>query len=249
MINFSNTNRLIKGVVFAVVSSWFGLAGAQELVVSPIFLDPVVFDPNPEVVQESCPSVSRDTVEKDVMAGLTQSDITAKYVTCLPDTIDSIDDIALATKAEVSTDISDFVIPTFPIFDTYFEDIDACGYHPQRRELECAIRIKQRFGFAGTPDAGPGSFQWVRYCVDYGNGLEPVEHVSAVHVHDEAFGEDPTWHYGVAVQADERLHKTLNDGKTLKARAILSWQVAPPAQCNYVPRWGNWFDFKMKLDP
>ncbi|MCB1033333.1 MAG: hypothetical protein KDD47_05815 [Acidobacteria bacterium] len=134
----------------------------------------------------------------------------------------------------------------------FWEQIDACGYHPQRRELECAVEVRQRFGFAGTPPGapgfnGPGSWEWVQFCVDYGAGLVPVN-ISAVHVHDEAYGVNPPWYYGISVQADTTLHQALVNGQTLRARAILSWTLIPTG-CNFVPIWGNQADFRIKLDP
>lgn len=136
---------------------------------------------------------------------------------------------------------------TEPTGSVFWEAIDACGYHPQRRELDCAVEVRQRFGFAGVPGVGPGSWEWVQFCVDYGAGLVPVN-VSAVHVHDEPFGVQPPWYYGVSVQADERLHQAAVNGQTLRARAILSWTLIPTG-CNYLPVWGNQADFRIKLDP
>ena len=136
---------------------------------------------------------------------------------------------------------------TTPTGSVFWEAIDACGYHPQRRELDCAIEVRQQFGFAGPPGGGPGSWEWVQFCVDYGAGLVPVN-LSAVHVHDEPFGFQPPWYYGVSVQADPRLHQTLVNGQTLRARAILSWTLIPTG-CNYIPVWGNQADFRIKLDP
>lgn len=136
---------------------------------------------------------------------------------------------------------------TEPTGDVSWEAIDSCGYHPQRRELLCSIEVRQQFGFGGFPGAGPGSWEWVQFCVDDGAGLRPIN-VSAVHVHDEQFGVKPPWYYGVSVQADERLHAALVNGQTLEARAILSWALVPTG-CNFLPVWGNQADFEIKLDP
>ena len=136
---------------------------------------------------------------------------------------------------------------TEPTGSVFWEAIDSCGYHPQRRELECSVEVRQRFGFGGVPGGGPGSWEWLQFCVDYGAGMVPVN-VSAVHVHDEPFGVQPPWYYGISVQANERLHQAAVNGQTLKARAILSWTFVPTG-CNFIPVWGSQSDFKIKLDP
>ena len=136
---------------------------------------------------------------------------------------------------------------TTPTGSVFWEAIEACGYHPQRRELDCAVEVRQRFGYGGVPGIGPGSFEWGQFCVNYGGGLVPVN-VSAVHLHDEAFGVAPPWYYSISIAADPTLHAALVNGQTLNARAILSWTLIPTG-CNYIPVWGNQADFQIKLDP
>jgi len=131
--------------------------------------------------------------------------------------------------------------------NTGYEGLEACGYHPQREEFTCSMAIKRRFGFAGVPAIGAGSNEWVTVCVDYGGGMELVD-TASVHVHDEAFGAQPNWYFSAIVQADKKLQAQIQDGKTLKARAILSWAV-PASSCNYQPVWGNQADFRIRLDP
>lgn len=134
----------------------------------------------------------------------------------------------------------------------FWESIDSCGYHPQRRELSCDVEVRQRFGFAGTPPGapgfnGPGSFEWLTFCADLGAGLEVI-HTSAVHLHDEAYGVQPNWYYAITAQDNPKLHQIARNGRTLKARAILSWALIPN-NCSYIPIWGNQADFQIKLDP
>lgn len=136
---------------------------------------------------------------------------------------------------------------TTPTGSVFWEAIEACGYHPQRRELHCAVEVRQPFGFGGAPGVGPGSWEWVQFCVNYGAGLVPVN-ISAVHAHDEAFGVAPPWFYSVSIAADPMLHTALVNGQTLTARAILSWTLIPNG-CFFIPVWGNQADFQIKLDP
>ena len=186
----------------------------------------------------------RGQVEDLVRDGASQGQIQAVVADCTGNADGSASSSSLENLVEKQT--------TTATGSIRWERIDACGYHPQRRELDCAVEVRLRFGFAGTPPGapgfnGPGSWEWIQFCVDYGAGLVPVN-LSAVHVHDEAYGVNPPWYYGVSVQADPTLHTALVNGQTLRARAILSWTLVPTG-CGFTPIWGNQADFFIKLDP
>lgn len=171
-----------------------------------------------------CPvDFNRAMVEDDIYSGLSPDDISAKYSACVAD--------GVQTEA----------------FSTYYEYLTACGYNPQVKEFDCAVELRQRFGYGGPPANGFGSWEWVYICVDYGLGFTPVN-LKGVHVHDESFGIQPPWYYGVDPPANSTLMLRPLNGQTLNARAILSWQLIPNS-CTYRPVWGSWFDFKIKLDP
>ncbi|WP_158658143.1 hypothetical protein [Agarilytica rhodophyticola] len=150
--------------------------------------------------------------------------------------------LALSKQAKI------FINNTGSVF---YEAIDSCGYHPQRRESTCSIEVRQRFGFGGTPASGPGSFEWMAFCV-YNLPSNPnrwtLANISAVHVHDEAFGAQPNWYYTITDQAETRLHSTPVDGRTYIAKNILSWGIRPRS-CNFNPVWGNEAYYRIKLDP
>jgi hypothetical protein len=218
-------------------------------------------NPAPSSAQ-SC-TVTRDQLAADVNAGLSPDEINAKYTGCVAadlasgsaDTVAGEFADALAATAIIPSPLpppsqqSTMIVTYPPGSSVFYEELKACGYHPQREELDCTVEIKQRFGFIGVPAIGAGSNEFVLFCVDYadGLGLVPV-HTNGVHVHDEAFGVQPKWYFGLVVQSNPRLLALVNNGRTLKARAILSWNV-PPTACNRVPVWGNWLDFRIRLDP
>lgn len=187
----------------------------------------------------------REQITELIHAGAPQEEIEAKAADCArTEPLRGEGELLLSNQAEAQT--------TTPTGSIFWEQIDACGYHPQRRELDCAVEVTQRFGFAGTPPGapgfnGPGSWEWIQFCVDFGAGLVPIN-LSAVHVHDEAYGVNPPWYYGISVQANPALHTALVNGQTLRARAILSWTLIPTG-CNFIPIWGNQADFRIKLDP
>lgn len=205
-------------------------------------------------------TVTRDQLAADVNSGMSPDEINAKYAGCV-----AADQAATGTPAASGQDSTaaagtviqsplppptsqSTMIFTYPS-SVFYEEQKACGYHPQREELDCTVQIKQRFGFGGGPAIGAGSNEFILFCVDYGDGLGLVPvHTNGVHVHDEVFGVQPSWYFGVVVQSNPRLLALINNGRTLKARSILSWNV-PPAACNTVPFWGNWLDFRIRLDP
>lgn len=142
-------------------------------------------------------------------------------------------------------------------FHTFFEQIRSCGFYPQETRLQCTIDIKQMGGYAG-PIGSPGSTEYVYFCVDLrGAGLEPVGLVN-LQMHDESGGSQPTWQYsvyrdfnplgGVRTSNTGNVTNTTTNGPTRRARAILSWFVAP-TDCNFNPFWGNTVDFRIRFDP
>lgn len=135
--------------------------------------------------------------------------------------------------------------------NTSWEAIEACGYHPQRKEAACPIQIRQMTGYAGPICTGPGSTEFVLFCVDFGlgAGLEPIN-VNGFHVHDST--AQINWDFAAVVQSNAKLLAQMSKGQSLKARAILSWMINPmvgPVPCNFVPTWGNRSDFRIRLDP
>lgn len=208
-------------------------------------------------------TVTRDQLAADVNSGMSPDEINAKYAGCVAAdqasgaTTAAAGQDSTATTATTATIIPSplppFSMPSTMIFtnagSVFYEEQKACGYHPQREELDCTVQIKQRFGFAGFPAIGAGSNEYILFCVDYGDGLGLVPvNTNGVHVHDEQFGVQPSWYFGVVVQSNPRLLTLINNGRTLNARSILSWNV-PPTACNTRPIWGNWLDFRIRLDP
>lgn len=142
-------------------------------------------------------------------------------------------------------------------FNVQYEEIKACGFYPQETRLECIIDIKRTNGYAG-PIGSPGSTEYVYFCVDLrGSGLEPVG-MGNVQIHDESAGAQPPWQYavyrdfnplgGVRTSNTGNVTTTVTNGPTRRARAILSWFVAPTG-CNFVPVWGNVVNFRIRFDP
>ncbi|MDM8557537.1 hypothetical protein [Candidatus Parabeggiatoa sp. HSG14] len=225
-------------------------------------------------------ALDRKEVINALKNGVTPKEIAEFYDTCSPpvkpvfksDEPDAdLIEVAEDVRKGVRQGIVSFT-PAIPIGSTAYEYLKDCGYHPQRREFDCVVEKRRRHGYGGTPPQSQGSFEWVKVCVYYplsstssgppastlsvGQqllGNWNIVNTSAVHVHDEQYGAKPPWNYSVVVQADPKLHRQLMTGKTMYARAVLSWfyPVSTDNACN--PKWwwswGNVIKFRIKLDP
>ena len=146
--------------------------------------------------------------------------------------------------------------------DRFWEEIRSCGFYPQETRLACVIRINQPTDYGG-PVGAFGSFEHVKFCIDWdGSGVfEPLlESVGSgiVHMHDEVSAVPPPWFYVVYRDIDPpggprtslagAATNTVTPAPSLRARAILSWNVAP-TDCAFTPVFGNVVNFKIRLDP
>lgn len=126
----------------------------------------------------------------------------------------------------------------------FYEEMPCCGYDPQRRTFACPVKVKQPFGFGGSPL--PGSREYVLHCVaDAAGVLQPVGDDS-VHLSNSSFA--PSWQFAVVAHAVNNLPlvQPMN-GQPRRARSILSWNLRPTG-CNYQPIWGNVLDYAIRLD-
>jgi len=134
-----------------------------------------------------------------------------------------------------------------------FEEVTCIGFNPNTNVLEAVIHIKQPTGYSGDP-CHTGSFEYVRFFLNYGSGWEDVG-LAAVNVHDIPNQNDcaqaleKPLSYAASVQVQP---KTNWCGKPVipQARAILSWQMIPPANDpNFSPIWGNRLDCHVQIKP
>ncbi|RZI86384.1 MAG: hypothetical protein EOP38_01730 [Rubrivivax sp.] len=126
----------------------------------------------------------------------------------------------------------------------YYEEMSCCGYDPQRRTFACPIKIKQNFGFGGSPL--PGSREYVYHCMTDANGaLQPVGEDS-VHLSNSVLA--PPWQFAVVANAHRNLQivQPMN-GAARRVRSILSWNFRPTS-CYYQPIWGNVLEYIVRLD-
>lgn len=138
--------------------------------------------------------------------------------------------------------------PVTPIQgNTRFEELECVGLNPPYDRLEAVVRIKRNSGYGGDV-CSTGSFEYVRFYVDlHDNGVFHDVGLGSVRVFDIT-GPKPLC-YAVLRDFDS-IRKFCLTENVVRVRAILSWNVPPPANSpNFVPVWGNRLDASVQIRP
>ncbi|MBN1236579.1 MAG: hypothetical protein JW999_11130 [Methanotrichaceae archaeon] len=139
-----------------------------------------------------------------------------------------------------------------------YEELMAVGYHPNERELVGVIHVKLPYGFGGSCPNSIGSMEYVRFYVDWRNDGDFVDafedqNVSRVHVFDAGSKNERKMplEYSVMrrLEFPEFLLSLLEQNCAVrKVRAILSWNIMPPAGApHWKPFWGNVFETTIRF--
>jgi hypothetical protein len=131
--------------------------------------------------------------------------------------------------------------------NTSFEELVCVGLNPPQDRLEGVIHVKQNTGYSGDICAD-GSREYVRFYVDlHDNGVWHDVGVTSVEVHDIP-GHKPLCY---AVKLDfQPFRKFCFAENVVKVRAILSWNVPPPANTpNFNPVYGNRLTVQVQIRP
>jgi hypothetical protein len=147
--------------------------------------------------------------------------------------------------------------PKFEIInDSYFEQVTCLALNPDVDVLEATVQIKRPFGYGGD-QCSNGSTEWVRFYISYDDGAtwEDVG-LGSFNTHDIPDSLDCGKHktkplvYTVAFPLTEVHRNRCSEPVLPLVRAILSWQVQPPAaQPNWPPIWGNHLDHHVQTRP
>ncbi len=137
--------------------------------------------------------------------------------------------------------------------NTGFEELTCVGFNPLLDQVEATVAIKLPDGYGGDL-CSPGSTEYVRFYVDYGAGWQDVG-LASFNAHDIpdstdcADGRTKPLTYVVVYPLDS--NRDICKKPVLpKVRAILSWQVAPPAGSpNWPQIWGNSIDRHVQIKP
>jgi hypothetical protein len=137
------------------------------------------------------------------------------------------------------------IAPVVPLLnDTAYEELTCVGYNPQRKVLEATVDVKLPYGFGGGLCTA-GSWEYVRFWLDYGSGWQNAG-LAGINVHDLPGGTDCAGQQQLPVSYIAALsidpETSFCDFPVLpKVRAILSWDVVPPATPSAaVPQPADW---------
>lgn len=131
--------------------------------------------------------------------------------------------------------------------NTSFEELVCVGLNPPQDRLEGVIHVKHDTGYGGDI-CDDGSREYVRFYVDlHDNGVWHDVGVTSVAVHDIP-GPKPLCY---AVKLDfQPFRKFCTVENVVKVRAILSWNVPPPANTpNFNPVYGNRVTVQVQIRP
>jgi hypothetical protein len=140
-----------------------------------------------------------------------------------------------------------------------YEQLDCIGFYPDKDLLEAIIQIKSPIGYNGTL-CTQGSFEYVRFFVDWngdGNFNNPEDDVgiASVNVHDipdtghTCIEKAKPLSYALTVKINPH-KKPCSIPNLVKVRAILSWNLPPPAgNPNFHPPWGNVIEKWIQIKP
>jgi hypothetical protein len=137
--------------------------------------------------------------------------------------------------------------------NTTYEEITCVGFNPALNLLEATVRIKRPGGYNGTL-CTPGSTEYVRFFLDYGAGWIDAG-LASFNAHDIpntpdcAKQPDKPLSYVVTLALDPK-RQNCRQPVLPKVRAVLSWQLAPPAGSpDWPPVWGNLVDRHIQVTP
>lgn len=142
------------------------------------------------------------------------------------------------------------------VHDTVFEEVTCVGFNPHTDVLEATVQVKRPGGYGGDL-CGAGSTEWVRFHLSYDDGAtwEDVG-LASFNAHDIPDSVDchkdrtKPLVYTVAFPLNDQKRQRCSRPVLPLVRAILSWQVQPPAgQPSWNPIWGNTLDRHIQLRP
>ena len=137
--------------------------------------------------------------------------------------------------------------PIFPLKgNTTYERLGCIGFQPELNMLKAVVYVNQKTGY-GSDLCGSGSEEYVRFFLSFDNGITWQDQgLSSFMVHNVI--HDSRLEYAVEMKIDPP-KKLCRIENLVRVRAILSWEVPPPVNPNWIPVWGNRVDATIQVDP
>jgi hypothetical protein len=134
--------------------------------------------------------------------------------------------------------------------NTYYEDIGCVGLQPQFDRLDAVVYVKQSSGYNGGI-CSKGSQEYVRFYISFDNGVTWQDQgITSFTAYDiPSTKGEKRLEYAVSLLI-KPAHKFCTFTNRALVRAILSWNVPPPANTpNYLPVWGDVHNTHVLIEP
>jgi hypothetical protein len=131
-----------------------------------------------------------------------------------------------------------------------YEQLHCIGLDPDTGKLTGVLRVKHGCGYSGRPGTA-GSREYVSFWVDWGFGFE-YQGTASVTVHDFGCLPPAGLEYTVSLPVDllTRMQTRIAGAKTVKVRAVLSWNTTPSTtDSNALVVWGNTMESRISIPP
>lgn len=138
-----------------------------------------------------------------------------------------------------------------------YEELMCAGFNNCDKTLGAVINLKKCFGYGGQCPNGPGTFEYVRFFVNFNNDPDFADQfedigVAKAHVFDPCYTccRQLPVSYGISLKVC--LPKFKWDAiqcKCFTMLAILEWNKEPPLDPNYVPFWGSIIKRTIRIHP
>jgi len=132
--------------------------------------------------------------------------------------------------------------------NTDYERLYCIGLDPDTGQLTGVLTVKHGSGYSGKP-CTTGSTEYVAFWVDWGSGFQ-YEGTASAAVYDFGWLPRAGLEYVVSLPIDllSKIRFCSGDAKTVKVRAVLSWNIPPSTTDPYAPVvWGNSVESRISI--
>jgi hypothetical protein len=136
-----------------------------------------------------------------------------------------------------------------PKANTTYEELACVGFQPELDRLEAVVHIKQPVGYGGDV-CSAGTPEYVRFFLSFDHGATWQDQgVTEFTAYDIPAAGKRRLEYAVMLTVHPR-KRVCRFHNLVLARAILSWNVMPPAgNPGFKPHWGNSHDTTVQIAP
>lgn len=130
--------------------------------------------------------------------------------------------------------------------NTVYERLGCIGFQPELNMLKGVIYINQTTGY-GSGLCGAGSSEYVRFFLSIDNGSTWQDQgLTSLQVYNVDHPSRLEYAVEKAIDPAKLICRSEN---LIRVRAILSWEVPPPADPNWLPVWGNRSEATIQVAP